>query len=75
MKARIAMPQKYKLWAITEMETKNSSLLGLDFLEGLLWSVMPLKPMCEPVVLKQPGTRLMSKAHVTIQMSVVSFSA
>lgn len=75
MKARIAMPRKYKLWAITETETRNSSLLGLDVLEGLLWSVMPLKPMCESVVLKQPGTRLTSKSHVTIQMSMVSFSA
>lgn len=43
---------------------RNSSLFGLDLLEGLQWSMLPPRVISGSVVLMQLGSRLMSMAHI-----------
>lgn len=43
------------LWATTEAKMRNDSLSGLDLLDDLPWSVMPLGIMCGLVILRRSG--------------------
>lgn len=38
------------LWAMVKVEMRNSSLSGLDILEGLRWSMVPLEAILVSVV-------------------------